>query len=185
MAGIFMNETPIRTSVPRPPGDGRSEVRFENVRFDPDLTPFHELAKQMALRFGYAAELSLDPRLAELLRLRVAQLNPCPYCLILHTREAVRVGIPSDVVAQLAGWRESAMFSPAEKVALAYCEGLTVYDIAGFAALHDELRRHFREQEIAEIAAVVINMNVWTRLKLAQGAIPAADGAPSAMDQPG
>ena len=77
------------------------------------------------------------------------------------------------------------MFSPAEKVALAYCEGLTVYDIAGFAALHDELRRHFREQEIAEIAAVVINMNVWTRLKLAQGAIPAADGAPSAMDQPG
>ena len=27
-------------------------------------------------------------------------------------------------------------------------------------------------QEITEIAAIMINMNVWTRLKLAQGATP-------------
>jgi len=31
---------------------------------------------------------------------------------------------------------------------------------------------------------VVINMNVWTRLKLAQGAIPSADAEPSASGQP-
>jgi AhpD family alkylhydroperoxidase len=152
-------------------------IRFENTRFDPDITTFHDLAKQMAARFGYTAELSLSPRLAELLRLRVAQLNPCPYCLILHTQVADRLGIPSEVVAHLAGWRESAMFSAAEKVALAYCEGLTLYDIARFPGLHDELRVHFGEPEVAEIAAVIINMNVWTRLKLAQGAIPAADEA--------
>jgi AhpD family alkylhydroperoxidase len=150
-------------------------VRFENTRFDPDLTPFHEIAKDMAARFGYSAELSLNPRLAELLRLRVAQLNPCSYCLILHIQVADRIGIPSEVVAHLAGWRESAMFSLAEKVALAYCEGLTLYDDAHFARLHDELRLHFDEKEIAEIAAVIINMNVWTRLKLAQGAVPTAE----------
>ena len=128
----------------------------------------------MAATFGYTAELSVNPRLAELLRLRVAQLNPCPYCLILHSRVAERSGIPAEVVAHLAGWRESAMFSPAEKVALAYCEGLTLYDIARFAELHDALRVHFSEKEVAEIAVVIINMNVWTRLKLAQGAIPTA-----------
>jgi AhpD family alkylhydroperoxidase len=150
-------------------------VRFENTRFDPDLTPFHDVAKEMAARFGYSAELSLDPRLAELLRLRVAQLDPCSYCLILHTQVADRIGIPSEVVAHLAGWRESAMFSLAEKAALAYCEGLTLYDDAQFPRLHDELRLHFDEKEIAEIAAVIINMNVWTRLKLAQGAQPAAE----------
>lgn len=163
----------------------RLGVRYENVRFDPDLTPFHELAKQMAARFGYTAELSLDPRLAELLRLRVAQLNPCPYCLILHTQVADRTGIPPEVVAHLPGWRESAVFSPAENAALAYCEGLTTYDIAGFARLHDELRVHFDELEVAEIAAVIINMNVWTRLKLAQGAIPATDPTPSTTDRSG
>lgn len=161
----------------------RHEVRFENVRFDPDLTAFHDSARQMAARFGYSAELSLPQRLAELLRLRVAQLNPCSYCLILHTGVAGRLGIPIEVVAHLAGWRESAMFSPAERVALAYCEGLTTYDIARFPRLHDELRRHFDERQVAEIAAVVINMNVWTRLKLAQGAIPIADPTPVGSDR--
>ncbi len=167
-------------------GDGEgilSGVRFEDTRFDPDLTQFHDVAKQMAALFGYSAELSLDPRLAELLRLRVAQLNPCAYCLILHARVADRMGIPSDVVAHLAAWRESAMFSSAEKAALAYCEGLTLYDIAGFGRLHDDLRRHFDEAEVAEIAAVIINMNVWTRLKLAEGAIPAAE-TPNASTRP-
>ncbi len=73
------------------------------------------------------------------------------------------------------------MFSHAEKVALAYCEGLTLYDIVHFAELHDELRIHFDEKEVAEIAAVIINMNVWTRLKLSpQGATPVADEAPTA-----
>lgn len=148
-----------------------------NARFDPDLTPFHDIAMEMAARFGYSAALSLDPRLAELLRLRVAQLDPCSYCLILHSRVADELGIPAEVVAHLSGWRESDMFSPVEKVALAYCEGLTRYDIARFPELHDALRAHFGEQEVAEIAAVIINMNVWTRLKLAQGATPAADEA--------
>lgn len=158
-------------------------MRFENTRFDPNLTPFHGSAKQMAALFGYTAELSLDPRLAELLRLRVAQLNPCSYCLILHSRVAERLGIPFEVIAHLASWRESAMFSPPERAALAYCEGLTMYDIARFAELHDELRIHFDEKEVAEIAAVIINMNVWTRLKLAQGATPAADEPLSASSQ--
>jgi AhpD family alkylhydroperoxidase len=170
-----MTKTSAPSSAAQAHRDPRPEVRFENARFDPDLTPFHDIAKQMAAQFGYSAELSLDPRLAELLRLRVAQLNPCPYCLILHSRVADRLGIPTEVVAQLAGWRESAVFSTTEKVALAYCEGLTMYDIARFAELHDDLRIHFDEKEIAEIAAVIINMNVWTRLKLAQGATPVAD----------
>jgi AhpD family alkylhydroperoxidase len=169
------------TSAPppaaRPPRDPHPEVRFENSRFDPDRTPFHGLAKQMAAQFGYRAELGLDPRLAELLRLRVALLNPCSYCLILHTRVAAELEIPPEVIAHVASWRESAMFSDAERAALAYCEGLTLYDVAGFGELHERLRLHFDEQEIAEIAAVIINMNVWTRLKLAQGAIPAAGEA--------
>lgn len=175
-----MTNASASPSTAHPGGDRRSEVHFVNTRFDPDLTPFHDLAKQMAARFGYSAETALDSRLAELLRLRVAQLDPCPYCLILHTRVAARAGIPADVVAHLAGWRESAMFSPSERAALAYCEGLTRYDIERFAELHDDLRAHFDEVEIAEIAAVIINMNVWTRLKLAQGATPTTNPAPDA-----
>jgi hypothetical protein len=34
------------------------------------------------------------------------------------------------------------------------------------------MTQYFSEVEIAEIAAIIINMNVWTRLKLAQGETP-------------
>jgi hypothetical protein len=50
--------------------------------------------------------------------------------------------------------------------------------------MHQGLTVFFDEREIAEIAAVVINMNVWTRLKLAQGSVPVVSpgGEESARD---
>lgn len=148
------------------------EVTYSNRRFDPDLTPFHSIAKQMAKGFGYTADLTVDRQLAQLLRLRVAQLTPCSYCLILHTKATAETGVHPDKIAHLASWRQSEMFTAAEQAALAYCEGLTDYDLIGFPALHEALTEHFTETQIAELAAVVINMNLWTRLKLAQGAVP-------------
>jgi hypothetical protein len=55
---------------------------------------------------------------------------------------------------------------------LAYCERLT-----DFPPLHAAL--HFSQKQVAEIAATVINKNLWTRLKLAYGAIPVAERANS------
>lgn len=153
-------------------------VRFENTRFDPDLVAFHGIARKMAQSVGYTADLSVEGRLAQLLRLRVAQNNACSYCLILHTRAAHDQGIATEKVAHLASWRESTMFSPSEQAALAYCEALTVYDPAAFAAAHEALADQFDEKAVAEIAAIVINMNLWTRLKLAQGAVPVAEPGP-------
>ncbi len=154
------------------------DIRFENTRFDPDLVEFHKIAREMAKSVGYTADLAVDRQLAQLLRLRVAQINACSYCLILHTQAAHDQGVHPAKVAYLASWRESTMFSPAEQAALAYCEGLTEYDLPGFAALHEALAAHFGESEIAEIAAIVINMNLWTRLKLAQGAVPVQGARP-------
>ena len=147
-------------------------VSFRNTRFNPEQTGLDRLAAEMAAAFGYSAELAVDPQLLQLLRLRVAQLNPCSYCLILHSEVAIKIGISSIDVAHLPSWRESTMFSVKERAALEYCEALTVFNQERFAAAHDKLRAHFTERDVAEIAAVIINMNVWTRLKLAQGAVP-------------
>lgn len=154
-------------------------VSFRNTRFDPSQTRFGSLAGKLAAEFGYSADLAGDPQLLQLLRLRVAQLNPCSYCLILHTEVATKIGIPSVVIAHLPSWRESAMFSGQERAALAYCEALTIFNQERFAAAHEELRTHFSERDVAEMAAVIINMNLWTRLKLAQGAMPFDSIAPS------
>ena len=40
--------------------------------------------------------------------------------------------------------------------------------IQRFSVQHAALASHFDEVAIAEIAAIIINMNLWTRLKLAQ-----------------
>ena len=148
------------------------DIDFENTRFDPDLIEFHSIAKEMAKSVGYTADLSVDSQLAQLLRLRVAQLNPCSYCLILHTQAAEDQGIHKAKIAHLASWQESTMFSEAEQAALDYCEALTAYDQISFPDMHETLAEFFDEKQIAEIAAIVINMNLWTRLKLAQGQTP-------------
>ncbi|WP_456403868.1 carboxymuconolactone decarboxylase family protein [Thiolapillus sp.] len=152
-----------------------TEIIFENTRFDPDLIEFHDIAKQMAKSVGYTAALSVEKPLAQLLRLRVSQINACSYCLILHTKAAAEQGIAAEKIAHLASWRESTLYSKEEQAALAYCEALTEYDLKGFPAMHETLTEFFDEKAIAEIAAIVINMNLWTRLKLAQGATPKID----------
>ena len=150
-----------------------TQPEFKNTRFDPDITPFHELARQMAGAFGYTADLDLDKKLAQLLRLRVAQLNTCSYCLILHSKAARDQGIATAKVDNLASWWESELYTSPERAALRYCDHLTDGKQREFQTTHDEAAAHFSEKEIAEIAAIVINMNLWTRLKLAQGATPA------------
>jgi alkylhydroperoxidase family enzyme len=94
---------------------------------------------------------------------------------LLHTQAAHDQGVNAAKIAHLARWRESTMFTEAEPAALAYCEGLTDYDLPGFPPLHAALARHFSQKQVAEIAAIVINMNLWTRLKLAQGAVPVTE----------
>lgn len=148
------------------------ETTFKNLRFDPDLTPFQDLAKQMAAAFGYTADLETNKHLAQLLRLRVAQKNECAYCTILHAKTAREVGINEAKVDNISSWWNSELFDEKEKTALQYCDVLTEGTNKGFQAYHDDMVNHFSEREIAEIAAIVINMNLWTRLKLAQGQVP-------------
>ncbi len=149
-----------------------NETKFKNIRFNPDATPFHDLAKQMARAFGYTADLEVDKQLAQLLRLRVAQKNECAYCVILHAKTSREVGINEAKTDNISSWWNSELFTDKEKVALAYCDVLTEGTHKNFQQYHDDMTEFFSEKEIAEIAAIVINMNVWTRLKLAQGQIP-------------
>jgi AhpD family alkylhydroperoxidase len=149
-----------------------TEVTVTNRRADSsanqDLT---QLARHGADAFGYKANLRIDRKLAQLLRLRVSQINNCTYCLTLHYQAARDAGIPRPVIDTLTAWWETDFHDDAARAALAYTEALTrVAD--GFGARHDALAEHFSPEEILEIIGIVINMNVWTRLKLAEGASP-------------
>ena len=154
------------------------QVAIENRRFDSaDNEALLDISRQFAAAFGYTAELSVDAGLAQLLRLRVSQINNCTYCMNLHYDAARALDIPRAKIDTLSAWWETALFTPAEQAALDYTETLTrIADTTvadRFQRSHDGLVEHFTGAEVVEIAAIVINMNVWTRLKLAEGATPA------------
>jgi AhpD family alkylhydroperoxidase len=134
------------------------------------------MARMGADAFGYTADLHIDRQLAELLRLRVSQLNNCTYCLDRHYRAAREAGIPRVKIDTLTAWWETELHSEAEQAALRYTEALTrIADTgrdAAFQRFHDALAENFSQEEILEIVGVVVNMNVWTRMKLAEGAMP-------------
>lgn len=148
------------------------EAKFKNTRFDPSITPFLGIAEQMAKAFGYTADLGIDKELAQLIRLRVAQKNQCSYCVILHAQTAREIGIHPSKVDNISSYFESDLYDEKEKNVLAYSDALTDGNPHNFENFHNQLVEDFSEKEIAEIAAIVINMNVWTRLKLAQGQTP-------------
>ena len=152
------------------------DTRIQNVRLNVTNERLMALANAGAAAFGHTATLQVDQALAQLLRLRVAQINNCSYCLLVHHAAAHAADIPPPKVETLSAWWETQLFTEEEQAALAYAEVLTrAADVTVNARLqtaHDRMAAHFTEDEILEIVAVVINMNIWTRLKLAEGAMP-------------
>ena len=153
------------------------DVQVVNRRLDArENDALMAMARMGADAFGYTAQLGIDRGLAQLLRLRVSQLNNCTYCLNLHYGAARDAGIARAKIDTLTAWWETELHSAGEQAALRYAEALTrAADTdrdAGFQRFHDALAEHFSAQDIVEIVAVVINMNVWTRIKLAEGAMP-------------
>ena len=140
------------------------DVQVENRRLDASGNEaLIGMARMGADAFGYTADLRIDRQLAQLLRLRVSQLNNCSYCLNLHYQAAREAGIPRAKIDTLTAWWETELHSEAEQAALRYTEALTrAADTdrdAAFQRFHDALAEHFSPEEILEIVGLVVNMN--------------------------
>ena len=97
------------------------EVEITNHRADATQNEsLIGMARMGAEAFGYTAELGIDRRLAQLLRLRVSQINNCSYCLNLHYEAARDAGVPQAKIDTLTAWWETDLHSEAEQAALRY-----------------------------------------------------------------
>jgi alkylhydroperoxidase family enzyme len=59
------------------------------------------------------------------------------------------------VAAALGDYRNSDFFSPREKLALELCERMTYTDRRVTDGFFDDLKRHFSEEELVELAAII------------------------------
>ena len=67
----------------------------------------------------------IEPRLSHLVDIRASQMNGCAFCLDMHVKEAKLHGERELRLHHVAIWRESPLFTPKERAALAWTEALT------------------------------------------------------------
>jgi AhpD family alkylhydroperoxidase len=68
---------------------------------------------------------AIEESIRDLVSIRASQLNGCGFCLDMHVKEARIHGERELRIHHLAVWRESTLFAPRERAALAWAEVLT------------------------------------------------------------
>lgn len=136
-------------------------------RLNPYNVAPEALQPLMALEEQFKAG-PLDDSLIELVKTRASQINGCAYCLHMHTSDALKASERPERLFLLDAWRESAMYTPRERAALAWTEALTcISETHAPDADYDGLAPHFTPQEIVELSLLIATINSWNRLAIA------------------
>ncbi|MFF0530171.1 carboxymuconolactone decarboxylase family protein [Nocardia amikacinitolerans] len=107
----------------------------------------------------------LDAVVRELVKIRVSQMNGCLYCIDMHTTDARLAGETEKRIYQLDAWRESELYTDAERAALAYAEAVTRLDVHGVSdEIWTEVEKHFEEGARAGLVAITAMINMWNRI---------------------
>lgn len=131
----------------------------------------NEIAARFAKRFANAGlvihQSPLPRSTQELVSLRASQINGCGWCIDMHTKEAATAGETAVRLNLVAAWRESTVFTEAERAALALAEeGTRLAD--AHDGVSDEtwalVREHYDDDQIAALVSLVALINAANRL---------------------
>jgi AhpD family alkylhydroperoxidase len=144
-------------------------TRIESSGTRIDWKDFQEMVPEVAT--GMAAishavrKSGIEPELLEMIKVRISQLNGCPFCTQYHLNDARKLNTPSSKLDLLAAWRESGIFSERECAAFEWAEHVTL--LAGRpiedAAFANALK-HFSERELAFLTTAIGQINFWNRI---------------------
>ncbi|MEI4474052.1 carboxymuconolactone decarboxylase family protein [Frigidibacter sp. MR17.24] len=109
---------------------------------------------------------SLEPLLVHLVKLRASQINGCAFCIQMHVAEALKDGETPLRLHMLPAWRESPLYSPRERAALAWTEALTRLPDSGAPdADWAEVEAAFDTDERAWLTIAIGAINLWNRVQ--------------------
>lgn len=132
------------------------------------LNPFSVSPKSMAPMAALAKSVEtsgLESSLLELVKIRASQINGCAYCLHMHTKDARNLGESEVRLHLLAAWRESSLYSPRERAALAWTEALTrLPDTMAPDSDYEAVAAHFTQQEQVDLTLAISVINSWNRI---------------------
>jgi AhpD family alkylhydroperoxidase len=129
--------------------------------------------------FGIAVkESSIKASICELVSLRASQMNGCGFCVDMHVKQAKIDGERELRLHHIAVWRESTLFSPRERAALAWTEVLTKLPEDGVPdEMFERVRTQFSEKELSDLTFHVMAINGWNRANVAFRTVPGSSDA--------
>lgn len=127
----------------------------------PDVIP----AVQGLYRAIYSS--GVDPIVLELVHLRASQVNACAPCVFAGIAAAKKHGETDERLHQVAAWRESDLFTDAERGALALAEAATRLADQTDAVpddVWDAAVAHYDEQQVAAVVLMIALTNFFNRI---------------------
>ena len=141
--------------------------RIDHARVAP------EAVRAMTGLETYVRRSGLEPALVELVKLRASFMNGCSYCVDMHTKDARLAGETEQRLYAVPVWRETPVFTPRERAALAWTESVTALAVTGVPdEAYDDVRAQFSEEEIVALTMAIVAINGWNRIAVSFRAEP-------------
>jgi len=158
----------------------RLMFRRQHRRYGRELEPVRLWARMPAAFLAMSAmyraldrkSSPIEPAMRSLVQVRISQINGCDFCVDLNAFLGLGRGLAQDKLRELANFEDSPLFSEREKAALAYADAVPRSDRRAGEDLIVRLRKHFDDQAIVELAALIAYQNMSSKFNAALG-VPA------------
>jgi AhpD family alkylhydroperoxidase len=145
-----------------------------------------ELLKKLSDLSMALRDSAIEQKLEDLVQIRASQINGCAFCLDMHVKEAKIHGETELRLYHLAIWRESNLFIPRERAALAWTEAVTKLPEGGIPdELYERVRSQFSEKEISDLTFSIMVINAWNRASVAFKTVPGSADKLYGLDRAG
>ena len=114
----------------------------------------------------------INPALRSLIQVLVSRLNSCEFCVDLNAYASLERGATPEKLRGLLAFEQSPLFSDKEKAALSYACDVTASGRKLDENIMVNLRRHFDDQAIVQLAGLIAFQNMSSKFNAALG-IPA------------
>ncbi|WP_313026114.1 carboxymuconolactone decarboxylase family protein [Pseudomonas lopnurensis] len=145
-----------------------------------------ELFKKL-VEFSFALRTStIEQSIRDLVEIRASQINGCAFCVDMHVKEATMHGERALRLHHIATWRESTLFSPRERAALAWTEILTLIPAEGVPdEVYERVRTQLSEKELSDLTFQVMSINAWNRVNVGFRVVPGTYDKAFGVDKSG
>lgn len=152
--------------------------RINYIQQSPELfKKFLEFSNQLK-------ESAIEESILDLVSIRASQMNGCGFCVDMHVKEARMHGERELRLHHLPIWRESTLFAPRERAALAWTEALTRLPEQGVPDdIYERVRTQFSEKELSDLTFALMAINGWNRANVAFRTVPGSADKAFGLDK--